>query len=164
MEKLHSGTKLIFFFQYIFVFIGLFVALIAFLLQGALNLIGGGIVLLGFLLIIIVPLAGAWIWAVLTYNNWGFELRKEGLYMERGVIWKKYSTIPYERIQNIDITRGVIARILGFSTLMVQTAGYSAQPQRGFMAEGFIPGVAESEAIKVRDKLLKVVSGKKQGL
>ena len=43
--------------------------------------------------------------------------------LEKGVIYKVYTNIPYERIQNIDIYRGIIARLCGFSAVSVQTAG-----------------------------------------
>src|SRR3990167_8930732 len=39
-----------------------------------------------------------WIWAKLTYHFYRYELREDGFRKELGVIWKKYVTIPYERI------------------------------------------------------------------
>jgi len=68
-----------------------------------------------------------WIWAKLAYHFYRYELREDGFRKELGVIWKKYITIPYDRIQNVDIYRGVIAPILGLSDLNIQTAGMSAQ-------------------------------------
>jgi membrane protein YdbS with pleckstrin-like domain len=102
----------------------------------------------------------------MSYNRWFYDFSDEQLRLERGIIWKKYSNIPYERIQNVDITRGVIARICGFSTVMIQTAGFSYSPNKSYMAEGYIPGVAKEEAEQIREFVIKKVSkkGKNQGL
>ena len=100
-----------------------------------------------------------WIWAKLTYRFYRYELRDDGFRKELGVIWKKYVTIPYDRIQNVDIYRGVIARILGLSDLNIQTAGASAQVSRygtwGLGAEGRLPGLSREVAEQLRDELVR---------
>lgn len=103
----------------------------------------------------------------LTYNNWKYEFVKEGLKIERGVIWKTYKSIPYERIQNVDIRRGIMARIFGFSTVDIQTAGYSGfYSGRGGMAamsEGHLPGVSIERAEEIREMIMKKI-GRRSGL
>ena len=75
----------------------------------------------------------------------------------------------------MDITRGIIARMLGFSTVEVQTAGYSAPVfqyrsswnKRGHpQSEGHIPAVSAEGAEQIREFLMSKVSGKNlsQGL
>lgn len=164
MEKLHPKAKVLFFIQYFFIFAFLIFIFWNFLLPfWFLEFFSIGAMLTGLIfapLLVIILLA--WLWAELTYNNWGYELRKEGVYIQRGVIWKHYSSIPYERVQNIDINRGVIARICGFSALNIQTAGYSAQ--KGPFSEGFIPALEPKKAESYREKILKAIKGKKQGL
>src|SRR4030042_4370878 len=99
------------------------------------------------------------VWAKLAYNFYRYELREDGFRKELGVIWKKYVTIPYDRIQNIDIYRGVIARLLGLSDLHIQTAGASAQYSRygawGLAAEGRLPGLSPEVAEQLRDELVR---------
>ncbi|MFH1420724.1 MAG: PH domain-containing protein [Candidatus Aenigmatarchaeota archaeon] len=100
------------------------------------------------------------IYSKMAYNRWFFEFTQNELKIERGVIWKTYSNIPYSRIQNVDVTRGIIARLLGFSTVHVQTAGYSAYARRSsFMSqsEGHIPAVPTTDAEKIRDFVMKKV-------
>jgi membrane protein YdbS with pleckstrin-like domain len=92
------------------------------------------------------------IFARMSYNRWFYDFTGEGLRIERGIIWKRYSNIPYERIQNVDIHRGIIARMLGFSSLMIQTAGYSARAR----AEGNLPAL---DVVKAED-LRKFVMNK----
>jgi len=122
-----------------------------------------GVTSLGFLnwLWVVIPalLIFFWIWAKLTYHFYRYELREDGFRKELGVIWKKYVTIPYDRIQNVDIYRGVIARILGLSDLNIQTAGASAQVSRygtwGLGAEGRLPGLSREVAEQLRDELVR---------
>jgi membrane protein YdbS with pleckstrin-like domain len=102
------------------------------------------------------------IYAQMAYNRWFYSLSDNGLKLERGVIWKRYSNIPYERVQNVDIHRGILARMFGFSTVDIQTAGYHTYGGRGGQkSEGHIPAVGIEEAEKMRDFVTKRSSGKK---
>lgn len=99
------------------------------------------------------------IWAKLTYHFYRYELTENGFRKELGVIYKKYVTIPYDRIQNVDIYRGILARILGLSDLNIQTAGASAVVGRygasGIGAEGRLPGLPKEVAEQLRDELIQ---------
>lgn len=119
--------------------------------------------------IFILYLIFCYIWAKLTYRFWGYQLTKDAFKKEHGVIWKKYVSIPYERIQNIDIHRGILARILGLSDLKIQTAGYSAAyygrgRAAGIGAEGYLPGLDKQVAEQLREELIRKAKGTKQGL
>lgn len=111
------------------------------------------------LIIILALLIFVWIWAKLTYHYYRYELREDGFRKEYGVIWKKYVTVPYDKIQNVDIYRGVIDRVLGLSDLHIQTAGASAQVSRygAFEggAEGRLPALSREVAEQLQDELVK---------
>jgi uncharacterized protein len=97
-----------------------------------------------------------YIWALLTFHFYRYELREDGFRKEHGVIWKKYVTIPYERIQNVDIYRGLLARILGLSDLNIQTAGMSSTVgSYGGASEGRLPGLSLQVAEQLRDELIR---------
>lgn len=117
-------------------------------------------------LAVLISAAFAFIWAKLTYHFYRYELTDLGFRKESGVIWKKYVTIPYARIQNVDINRGILARILGLSDLMIQTAGASASFNKygmgGVGSEGRLPGVSKEDAEILRDELVRRAS-KSQG-
>lgn len=115
-------------------------------------------------LIIIVIIAE--IYARMSYTRWFYEFSEDNLKLERGIIWKRYSNVPYERVQNVDIRRGIIARLSGFSEVYIQTAGYGAAPKGGAFAEGYIPAMNIEEAEHIRDFLMKKISkrGRRQGL
>jgi len=121
--------------------------------------------LFGFLnwLWVIVPvfLILCFVSAKLTYHFYRYELTDAGFRKEFGIISKKYVTIPYDRIQNVDINRGILARILGLSDLNIQTAGTSG----AIGAEGRLPGVSREIAEQLRDELIqRAHQSKNQGL
>ncbi len=116
------------------------------------------IVVLSVLAYLLFVLLISEIYARMAYNRWFYELNEDGLRLERGIIWKRYSNVPYERIQNVDVHRGVIARILGFSSLMIQTAGYSTHPY----AEGYIPALEMKLAEQIRNSVMKKITGRKK--
>lgn len=128
-----------------------------------LALVGVWIVFLGLYILF------CYIWAKLTYKYWQYELTEDAFKKESGVIWKKYVSIPYERIQNVDINRGLFARILGVSDLQIQTAGFSAVSygRRGLAgagAEGRLPGIDKGMAENLRDELVRRAKTSKQSI
>ena len=104
-------------------------------------------------LLLIIAIGGiiAFIIAKLEYHFYHYQIKSEGFYKERGIIAKKYVTIPYDRIQNIDIHQNVIARLLGLYSIKIQTAGNSGVS----VAEGILPGVNKEEAERLKSELLK---------
>ena len=172
MQKLHPKAVWIFFFRFffrgLFLFIFLSFWLAGFLASsGFLTSLRLGY-LWGLLIIFILYIAFCYIWAKLTYRFWRYQLTEDAFKKEHGVIWKKYVSIPYERIQNVDIRRGVIARILGLSDILIQTAGASAvvygRRMAGIGAEGYLPGLDKNVAEDLREGLIKRAKGTKQGL
>lgn len=79
-----------------------------------------------------------------------YETSHEGIKIEQGILWKSSTYIPYNKIQNIDIHRSLISRMLGLSTIFIQTAGAGE-----FSSEGVIPGMLAADALELREKLLK---------
>lgn len=119
--------------------------------------------------IIFTVLIFDFIWAKLSYHFYRYELTEAGFRKELGVIYKKYVTIPYDRIQNIDIYRGILARLLGLSDLNIQTAGYSSLATRqgvfDLESEGSLPGLSREVAEELRNELVKrSTRSKNQGL
>jgi len=164
-KQLHPGAKWLFFFRGIFSSIIFVFFLSIFLSSLFVSLINNNqtnsneitllltIVLIGFAVIII----WAFIYSRLAYKFWKYEFTDEQLRIERGIIWKRYSNLPYQRIQNVDINRGIIARMCGFSSVHIQTAGYSMPSRRGYgmSSEGYIPAVSVEEAERIREFVIK---------
>lgn len=173
MQQLHPKSVWLFFFSGLFqlVFFMLFFSIwLVSLLSGLRGIEGLGVYVSIFVIILLILILLLYIWAKLSYKFYRYELTDDGFKKELGVIYKKYVTIPYERIQNVDIYRGILARVLGLSDLNIQTAGASAQVNRsgvfGAGAEGRLPGLLHEDAEKLRDELIRRAkhSSSNQGL
>lgn len=104
------------------------------------------------------------VWAKLSYKYYRYELTEDGFKKEYGVIYKRYVTIPYDRVQNVDIFRGILARFFGLSDLQIQTAG-SSTPGGYKSVEGRLPGLTKEAAEQLRDELIKrAKTSKNQGI
>lgn len=98
--------------------------------------------------------------AQLSYQNFRYQLQDNQIVIERGIIWKRHVSIPYSRIQNIDIIRGPISRYLGLSDIQIQTAGISG----AMLVEGRIPAVSPEEAENIKNEVLSKLKSTSQGL
>ncbi|OGI82911.1 hypothetical protein A3G53_02795 [Candidatus Nomurabacteria bacterium RIFCSPLOWO2_12_FULL_44_11] len=118
------------------------------------------------LLVALALIIVCFIWAKLTYRFYRYELAENGFKKESGVIYKKYVTIPYDRIQNVDIYRGILARLLGLSDLHIQTAGGSGYTGGyGGITEGRLVGLSKEVAEQLRDEVIaRARQSKNQGL
>ncbi len=179
MEKLHPGIKKA---QILSSLIGIFFfAIFAGIFFGA--MVGGfgansGFSFIGFLIGFLILGGGFFTLSVaiiiMRYNRFLYEFRKDALYVEKGIVFKKYSTIPYERVQNVDIHRGIFARMFGYSALFIQTAGYSGGGPGGMrfsygfgrnrhrnammQVEGYLPAIDMAKSEQLRDWIMKKIS------
>jgi membrane protein YdbS with pleckstrin-like domain len=170
MKQLHQGAKWIFRIRTYFSLLFIMILLASFILPIIMSASETATrdsflsnLFIFLLLSVVIAVIFGEIYSKLAYKNWKYELTSREVKLERGIIWKKYSAIPFERVQNIDIHRGILARMLGFSTLNIQTAGYHMASQGGMVSEGYIPAVSIKEAEEIREFLIKKI-GKRQGL
>lgn len=85
-------------------------------------------------------------WPAFEYNAFRYAVREHDLVVQSGVIFRRWSSIPHNRIQHVDTRQGPIERIFGLSRLLVFTAA-------GMSADGSIPGLATADAERLRDQL-----------
>ncbi len=171
MNKLHPGTRWLFRFQayYPLMLFGLFITIWGLQL---IALIFKDLSTFGFVISIVFYITFLLIigevYARMAYNRYLYEITNEGVKLEKGIVWKKYTSIPYERVQNVDIKRGLVARMFGFSTVEIETAGQSGmnasygfrfggRRSRQYKSEGHLPGVDLEEAEKIRGFVMKKI-------
>lgn len=65
----------------------------------------------------------SFVWSFLVWRNYSYWLDKDTLRIKQGVIRKKNRRIPKKRVQNVDVTRNIIQRVLGISQVKLETAG-----------------------------------------
>ena len=61
---------------------------------------------------------------LMTYGNFQLDVKKKEIVVSRGIFEKKRITVPYNRIQAIHITEGMIRQPLGYASLHLESAGY----------------------------------------
>jgi membrane protein YdbS with pleckstrin-like domain len=86
----------------------------------------------------------------------GYQLRDDDLLFRRGLLFQRFVSVPYGRMQLVDITRGPISRALGLSDLHFVTAAASS----GVV----IPGLQVADAEELRDHLVAVAETRRAGL
>lgn len=123
----------------------------------------------GFMMVILIG------WGVLFYVNWtpyifllligifmwfgflfwnvfklqktfGFALRERDILFQRGFIVNKITVVPFNRIQHVSTTRGVLDKYLGIATLNIFTAGGSGSDIK-------IPGLTPDLALRMKESL-----------
>jgi len=87
--------------------------------------------------------------AVFRYRRWSYEVREDSLFLDRGVITRTRTVVPYVRIQHVDASRGPVERAFGLATAVVYTAG-----SRG--ADVSIPGLTPERADDLQDRLKRL--------
>lgn len=102
----------------------LFLESIEMLALGCLNMVIFGSVIIAIYILYITKFV----------HNYTYEFSDEYLIVRRGVWWKQQTMIPYGRIQNINVYSPFFMRLLGISTLQIETAGT-------ILSDGNIPGI-----------------------
>jgi len=102
-----------------------------------------------FVWLVIMILVAIWIPA--AFKALEYTIDDDGVKMSGGVVWKKYVTVPYSKITNVDITRGPLQRLYNIGTIHVQTAG--AAGKQGEKAELKLAGIRDLE--KVREVIIE---------
>jgi len=88
------------------------------------------------------------IWIPAFHASLQYIIDDDTVKAQGGVLWKRYVTIPFTKITNLDITQGPVQRIFGIGTIHVQTAGASGQ--QGAKAELRMLGVRNLQEVKER--------------
>jgi uncharacterized protein len=87
---------------------------------------------------------------------WAYAERRDDLMVNRGVLIRRQSVIPYGRMQFIDVTAGPVERSLGLATLRMHTAAAASDAR--------IPGLDKADAAKLRDQLAALGEAQAAGL
>lgn len=115
---------------------------VAYVFLGLPRWVTGGLVVLALVLGLVL--------AVARYRKWGYEIRDDALYLERGVFTEVRTVVPLVRIQHVDSRRNPIERTVGLASTVVYTAG-----SRG--ADVRIPGLKPAIARDLRERLKGLV-------
>jgi len=90
------------------------------------------------------------------YRSWGYLEREDDLFIRRGVLIKRLSIVPYGRMQFVDVTAGVVERMFGIATVRLHTAAAATDAR--------LPGLAVSEAARLRERLTSLGEARAAGI
>ena len=103
-----------------------------------------------------------------SYPTFSYKITEDNIIINHGVFTKTRATIPFSRIQNINIVNGVFDRMFKTFTVKIETAGGSGGAQAAqsghIRPEGYIPGLKDPYDIentikKMMTKYSQVPSG-----
>lgn len=100
-------------------------------------------------------LAALW-FARNRFRSWVYQERDEDLIVERGVLIRRLSVVPYGRMQFVDVSAGPIDRVFRLATVKLHTAAAASDAR--------IPGLERDEAARLRDRLAALGEAKAAGL
>jgi uncharacterized membrane protein YdbT with pleckstrin-like domain len=83
-------------------------------------------------------------WIPAYYRTADYRFADEEIEFRRGVFFQKKTTVPYNRITNVDATQGPVERLVSSGSVGIHTAGYGGQ----MGAELSITGIDDYEAVK----------------
>ena len=109
--------------------------------------------------IVVIPISAGMIGNKVYYDKYidvfTYSMKDSHLEIINGVFTKNKVTIPYSRIQNINIKNGVFDRMYKLNTIWIETAGTSNINQGGSgfgKPEGYIPGIKNPQEFEVNLK------------
>lgn len=82
------------------------------------------------------------------WRSKGYQLREHDLHYRRGVIWHRVTSLPYIRVQHVELESGPVERYFKLATLKFYTAG-------GGSADMKIPGLPFGTASKIRSYVME---------
>lgn len=102
---------------------------------------------LNILLIGIVLYFGFQFWNIFQLQKkYGFALREKDILYRRGYLVNKTTVVPFNRIQHVSISRDLLDKVFGISTLKIFTAGGSG-------SDIVIPGLTPDLALRLKGAL-----------
>lgn len=113
---------------------------------------GVGAVVPGLLVAVVLAVVGGLLvrwWTGLVWRSWQFRVGEGALHLRHGVVSRRESTIPYHRVQHIDLEAGPLERRLGLTSLILRTASASS--------DSTVPGIDAGEADALRARILRLV-------
>ncbi len=110
------------------------------------------------LLVLLILISGAtfvgsFLVSAFQYMAFSFMLDEHALKIRTGILNIQNAAIPYRQMQNVDIERGILYRLLGVSKIVILTAG-TEDVDTHVESEGLIPVLDKDLAAQVQEELL----------
>jgi membrane protein YdbS with pleckstrin-like domain len=104
----------------------------------------------------VVIIVARWIVIDRNWRSWGYLEREDDLYITHGVLFRSLTTVPYGRMQLVEVRTTPLQRAYGLATVQLITASAST--------DAVIPGLPPDEAARLRDRLTQLGETQASGL
>ena len=87
-------------------------------------------------------------WVIVAYRqvkNLGYAIRENDLLIQRGIMFRSTTVVPFGRMQFVDVSSGPVSRFFGLATVELHTASASS--------DATIPGLPAQDADHLRELL-----------
>jgi putative membrane protein len=97
--------------------------------------------------LIVLAFAGSWLWSAgaATVRHWGHRLRlsPDELITEEGLFTRRRVEIPRGKVQLLRIDETLLRRLMGYGSLLIETAAIGVGDGRSRASEGLVPMVPQ---------------------
>lgn len=110
------------------------------------------IVIVSIILAITLHIVVGYVFPAIRWERWKYEVTEKGVDMFYGIIIKKRTMVPVNRIQHVDTKQGPIYRKFGLSALSISTAATTHE----------IPALDDETASELRTLISELVRQAKE--
>lgn len=103
-------------------------------------------VMLSFIFIVILFLK------IIGFKKRKYAVREKDISYKKGVFFRSLTTVPFNRIQHIEIDQGPVARYFGLVALSVFTAGDSSDDLK-------VSGLLKKDAVQIKEFISTKIDG-----
>lgn len=100
--------------------------------------------------------AWGWWWSARNQTAWGYAENADDLFVSSGIMFRRLVSVPYGRMQYVDVQAGPVARRFGVASITLHTASPDTAAR--------IPGLPADEATRLRDRLTELGEAHGAGL
>lgn len=97
-------------------------------------------------LLLVAVVARSW-YTQAAYRAWRYRFTVDALEVEHGVFWRASSSMPYHRLQQVDVSQGPLERRFQMSSVRLRSAAATT--------DATIPGVADGEVEEIRERVMR---------
>lgn len=94
-------------------------------------------------------IAIGWVSILLYWTRFQYRIGADDIAITSGILSRNHRVIPFDRVQDVSIEQGVIARALGLAKVRLETGASAAAGQE----EGELNAIALDEAAALRDQI-----------
>ena len=103
-----------------------------------------------FYLLPLVPLPFIFLICRQAAAHCGYAVRAQDIHYRKGILWRGETSLPFNRIQHVEVSRDPFERFFGLSTLKFFAAG-------GGSADLSVPALKDEDAVRLRAYILSQI-------